>query len=164
MKTFTLLSLAAALALSASAAVFQFNVSLDGAQEVGGGDVDGTGTAVLFIDDTLPSITWNISINNVNTPLTGAHIHNAVAGVNGSVVVNFSGALSGGPLSDPDLTSVLASPTSFYVNLHNADFPGGAIRGQLGPAVPEPDEYAMIFGAGVLLLGSRPVRKRLWGN
>jgi hypothetical protein len=27
---------------------------------------------------------------------------------------------------------ILASPEGFYVNVHNSDFGGGAIRGQLG--------------------------------
>ncbi|HUF02221.1 MAG TPA: CHRD domain-containing protein [Gaiellaceae bacterium] len=26
---------------------------------------------------------------------------------------------------------ILANPSEFYVNVHNADYPGGAIRGQL---------------------------------
>ena len=27
------------------------------------------------------------------------------------------------------------TPEAFYVNLHNGDYPDGAIRGQLGPAL-----------------------------
>jgi hypothetical protein len=27
--------------------------------------------------------------------------------------------------------SIVADPASFYVNVHNGDFPGGAVRGQL---------------------------------
>jgi hypothetical protein len=51
--------------------------------------------------------------------------------------------------------------SGFYVNLHNAVYPAGAIRGQLqyvGTAnlVPEPETYAlMIAGLGALGLMAR---------
>jgi hypothetical protein len=31
------------------------------------------------------------------------------------------------------ISDILANPAGFYVNVHNPDFPGGAIRGQLTP-------------------------------
>ena len=30
------------------------------------------------------------------------------------------------------IDAVLANPRSFYVNVHNAEFPGGAVQGSLG--------------------------------
>jgi hypothetical protein len=70
--------------------------------------------------------------------------------VPGPIVVSFAGQLTGSGLSDPDLANVLANPTGFYVNVHNAQFPGGAIRGQLGPGVhvPEPGTL-LLLGAGL---------------
>ena len=64
--------------------------------------------------------------------ITGLHIHQANAGVNGGVVVNFAGnpntcvAISGA-LAD----AIVANPAGYYVNVHTATYPGGAVRAQL---------------------------------
>lgn len=69
--------------------------------------------------------------------LSGMHIHRGVAGVNGPIVVNFdqtklNGAQACTP-AEPALAREIAStPSGFYVNVHTAQFPGGAVRGQLG--------------------------------
>ena len=70
---------------------FQFTAVLNGANETGLGDLDGTGIAMLSIDSATNTIDWNIQVDNIALPLTGAHIHTGAAGVSGSVVVNFSG-------------------------------------------------------------------------
>jgi hypothetical protein len=136
-----------------NAAIIEFQVNLDGSQEVSSGDPDGTGIASLFIDDQAMTIDWMISVSNIDLPLIGAHIHNAAAGANGSVVVDFSGQLSGTNLNDADLANVLLNPTNFYVNLHNSVFPGGAIRGQLAAPVPLPASLPLLLsGLGWLAL------------
>ena len=35
------------------------------------------------------------------------------------------------PLGDAVVADILAHPENYYVNVHNAEHPGGAIRGQL---------------------------------
>lgn len=151
---FTVLGLAA----PADAATVNFIVSLSGAQEVGAGDPDGSGTAYLAIDNVANTISWNIIVSNITLPPTGAHIHNAPAGVNGGVVVDFSSQLSGSGLFDIDLANVLANPVNFYVNIHNSNFPGGAIRGQLGAPIPVPAAVWLFGGAlaGLAVLKRRP--------
>jgi hypothetical protein len=74
------------------------------------------------------------------TPTLG-HIHKAPFGANGPVVVPLiatavpstvfavSGTVSG---LDPALVKdISVHPSAFYTNLHTAQFPGGAVRGQL---------------------------------
>lgn len=143
----------------AIAAIVHFQVALTGFQEVSApyqfnsGDPDAFGVADLLIDSSANTIDWQFSVANLTLPLTGAHIHQGVAGTNGPVVVNFNAQLSGIGLVDLDLANVLANPKGFYVNLHNADFPGGAIRGQLGDPLPNPvplPAAAWLFGTGLL--------------
>ncbi len=125
--------LALATVPTASAALYYFEVPLDGAQEVTaiGGDPDGTGLAKLWIDSTTLSITWDIAVANILLPPAAAHIHMGAAGVSGPVRVDFSAQLVGGPVADPDLAGVLANPSGWYVNVHNSSYPAGAVRGQL---------------------------------
>jgi hypothetical protein len=76
---------------------------------------------------------------------TASHIHQGAAGVAGPVVVPFFqpgtnaaslpgtlSAVAGCVAVDAGLARrIAASPRDFYVNIHTADFPAGAIRGQL---------------------------------
>lgn len=139
------------------AAIYQFVVPLDGAQEFPGpGDPDGSGTAILFIDGDALTIDWNITVSGIDLPVRAAHIHNAPAGVAGPVRVDFSGQLTGSGLIDADLAGVLANPSQWYVNVHNAPFPAGAVRGQLGfpTVIPEPSTVLAGLALGGLAAGT----------
>lgn len=152
-------SAAAAVTLAcapAMAAIDTYSAFLYGANETTSGDVDGFGVATVSIDNVALTVSWAILALNVDLPLTGAHIHSAPAGVNGPVIVDFSGQFTGSNMYDADLASITpAGAANFYVNLHNALYPAGAIRGQLQyvgtatPPIPEPGTYAlMLAGLG----------------
>lgn len=134
-----------------------FFVPMNGVQEVPGpGNPDGTGTAFLSIDSDALTIDWNIVVDNIGLPPTGAHIHAGSLGVAGPIVVDFDAQLTGSGLMDPDLAAVLASPRNYYVNVHNASFPSGAIRGQLPCPTVIPDPTALTLVAiGLISLGFR---------
>lgn len=100
------------------------------------GDPNGFGVADLRIDTIALTVDWNFLVANIGLPLTGAHIHQGIAGQNGPVVVNFDAQLSGIGLYNPILANIITDPNDFYVNLDDAEFPGGAIRGQIGDPLP----------------------------
>jgi len=166
-KSFLALAACAALAAApASAAIDSYIAFLYGANEVPAADPDGFGLATLLIDNTANTISWSILALNIDLPLTGAHIHQAPAGSNGGVIVNFAGSLTGSGLFDSDLALINpGSAAGFYVNLHNAIYPGGAIRGQLEyvgtatPPIPEPGTTALML-AGLGIVGFLVRRRR----
>jgi hypothetical protein len=132
---------------AAEAALIQFTVPLTGAQEAPGpGDPDGSGTATLWFRAATNEVTWSILIADVALPVAAAHIHQAPAGVAGPVRVDFVGQLTGGPLVNANVAAILADPTGWYVNVHNAEYPAGAIRGQL------PVDFAVVDEPGTLAL------------
>lgn len=105
--------------------------TLSGAEEVGGGDPDGSGFASIRLNVGQERVCWEVSFSDILAPLA-AHIHKAPAGVNGGVVVPLNPIESGCTTADPGLIQdIIDFPEQYYVNVHTADFPPGAIRGQL---------------------------------
>jgi hypothetical protein len=70
-------------------------------------------------------------------PATGAHIHLGLRGEAGPVVATLAPppteGSSSGCVDIPRALSLelIEHPARYYINVHNADFPDGAIRGQL---------------------------------
>jgi|GEM_PF-1542741 len=110
--------------------------TLSGAQEVPGpGDPDGTGTAKIYLNQGQGTISFELTVSNI-APATMAHIHRGVAGVSGPVVVDLvapSSGFSSGTVSVSEalIKEIRQNPSAFYVNVHNAEFRPGAVRGQL---------------------------------
>jgi hypothetical protein len=114
-----------------------FAVALTGNVETPAGDPVATGTAVFRLRAGQGQVCYQLSAKNLATPAAAAHIHRGGASVVGPVVIplktpNAAGASSGcAPAARPLVKAILAAPASFYANIHTAEFPGGAIRGQL---------------------------------
>ncbi len=107
------------------------HATLSGKVEVPKGDLDGTGTAEVKITGT--TVCWEIKASKVTT-LAAAHIHKGRAGAAGPVVVPFGKTYrSKGCVEAPATVAVAikTNPSAYYVNVHNAKYPGGALRGQL---------------------------------
>jgi len=113
---------------------------------LGAGDPDGVGAATLQVTPT--SLCARINVSGVDLPAAAAHVHGAPVGVNGPIVVPLpvpgEDGLVDGCAEAPDpavLADLLADPAGYYVNVHTAAFPAGAVRGQLQPA---PDEGLLL--------------------
>ena len=147
---------------SSSEAGVIYRLNMTGAQEFPGpGDPDGSAVGHIFLDDVTGDVSWKLFYSNIAAP-TAMHIHGP-GGSPGSAAGVFIGlgvATSGGPgtlidslvAAPASVAAVVSDPTDFYVNIHNADFPPGAIRGQLGNVIPEPTSF-VLFGVGLLGLG-----------
>ena len=144
MKTFSIGRLAATavgsfalVAMSAGPALAdEFAALMSGANETPVlGDPDGFGVTRVTLSNSNTRLCYQIYVRNI-APATLAHIHRGAAGVPGPVVVNFTPPTFGVSQGCTSIAQSLgdeieANPELFYSNVHNAQFPGGAVRGQL---------------------------------
>ena len=107
---------------------------LEGADEPGGGDKNGFGDMAVAVKLTEGKFCYELSVGQIATA-TAAHVHEGKAGVNGPPVITIAVT---GPKNqvcvDAEgklLRKIAEKPGDYYVNVHTADFPTGAIRGQL---------------------------------
>ncbi len=124
-------------------------VPVDGASRKAG-DSNGRGEAYVFgIDGDPTTLCYILTADKVaeldQAPGNGraAHIHRGVEGTNGPVEVNLAWPQDGQAadcltegetgkgLSTGEVAEILGNPEGFYVNIHNNEHLGGAIRGQL---------------------------------
>src|SRR5919202_4437181 len=102
----------------------------------GPGDPDGSGTANVVLIPSQNRICYSLTASNI-APATAAYIQRGAFHEVGPIVLDLNpplpeSASSGCTSVDPGLLeSLLRSPESYYVNVDNAEFPNGAIRGQL---------------------------------
>jgi hypothetical protein len=115
---------------------YPLTTTLTGAAEVPGpGDPDGSGLAKITLNQGQGEVCYELAVEGI-APATAAHIHVGPADVAGPVVVALSppttGSSSGCANVDPALIKAIRkNPSAYYVNVHNADLPAGALRGQL---------------------------------
>jgi hypothetical protein len=136
--TIAALALAAAvLAGGSSAQGRPFTTTMTGAAEhPGPGDPDGTGTASFTLNQGRNEVCFHLIVSGIG-PATAAHIHIAPPSAPGPVVVPLAPPTSGessGCVADVDadlIKAIRQDPGAYYVNVHNAEFPAGAVRGQL---------------------------------
>jgi hypothetical protein len=117
------------------------STTLNGAEECNAagecnqGDPDGSGLARITLNAGQATVCWELTVRDI-MPATASHIHKAPAGQPGPVVVPLSpptsGSSSGCTTASPTLIAdIIENSDRYYVNVHNDEYPAGAVRGQL---------------------------------
>lgn len=110
--------------------------TLTGAAEVPSpGDADGSGSAKVMLNHGQGQICYELKVSNIGTA-TLAHIHTGASNAAGPVLVTLEapadGSSDGCVNVDKDkIKAIMDNPAGYYINVHNAEFPDGAVRGQL---------------------------------
>jgi hypothetical protein len=98
------------------------------------GDPDGTGFVVVTFKAAKRQACWQFkNVTKIGAP-AAAHIHAGRKGVSGGVLIAFGTTYkTKGCVTAPKSTieKIETNPNRYYVNIHNAKYPGGALRGQL---------------------------------
>ncbi|HJR18797.1 MAG TPA: CHRD domain-containing protein [Actinomycetota bacterium] len=112
------------------------HATMTGPEEVPPGDPDGSGAASFTFNPGRGRVCFELEVEDIE-PATLAHIHIGEAGVAGPIVVPLTAPTDGsssGCVHDVDqglIKAIMKNPSGYYVNVHNAEFPPGAVRGQL---------------------------------
>jgi CHRD domain len=120
----------------AGADEMKVKATLTGAAEVPGpGDNDGGGTVQVTLNPDKGEVCYELTVKDIQEA-TAAHIHEGAAGKEGAVKVAFdapkTGSAKGCKSADAAVVkTIMDNPANYYVNVHNAEFPKGAVRGQL---------------------------------
>ena len=110
---------------------------MNGAKEVPGpGDPNGFGVARIGLHPSTSELCVKINVDNI-APATAAHIHLGEKDEAGPIVVTLptpdaNGHAEGCMHVDSQILEDIADDLDeYYVNVHNAPYPSGAVRGQL---------------------------------
>ena len=115
----------------------QFIANMDGRQETPPVATEANGSGTIVLDRATRRLSWDLSYNNMSSPVTGAHFHGP-SGPGVASDVQLSVAMPTGAtdevhgeaqLTDEQMREVLAG--LWYVNIHTEAHPDGEIRGQV---------------------------------
>ena len=123
---------------AAGEGVRKLEAALDGGEEVPDkGDPNASGLALVTVKTEKKKVCFNISWEKLDEDPSAGHIHKGKFGVAGEVVITLFESQTATPAkgcvkANKDLLGkIKKKPQNYYVNLHNNEYPAGAIRGQL---------------------------------
>ena len=162
--------LAMALGIGTASAQWTFNATLTGLGENPANASTGTGFGTVVLNAAQTSITVNESWTGlIGGPATASHIHGpGGVGTNAVVLFPFTGVPAATSGSIPQQTFAINAQQVgwlfsgfLYMNVHDATFPGGEIRGQL-LLVPEPSTVGLLaLGVGGIALQAHRRRTKI---
>jgi CHRD domain len=121
-----------AVALASRSGTLKFEAYLTGKSEIPKAAAKGKGTVNITI--TGNKVCWKFtSVGGFDKPLV-SHIHRGGSTVSGPVVVPLGGKYAAkGCIASTGATvkAIEKNPKGYYVNIHSAKYPNGAVRGQL---------------------------------
>ena len=113
------------------------NAVLSGANVVPGpGDADGKGSLSITLNQGQQTISYQLTVSDIATA-TAATIHSGAKGKNGASKAELKAPTGGSAKAtltniDKDfIKDLIKNPQDYYITVATADFPGGALRGQL---------------------------------
>ena len=122
----------AALALP-SAMHPELGAKLAGKYEVPKGSPTAHGIVNVTLNASSGKVCWTFELAGVAKPAF-AHIHKGRAGTSGPVFIAFGKTYKAKGCtraSKKAIDAVESNPNGYYVNVHNAKYPNGVVRGQL---------------------------------
>jgi hypothetical protein len=136
-KLLLCLGLAALLAPAANALPTtmhpELGAKLLGKNEVPKGSPTAHGIVNLTLNSSKGQVCWTFQLVGVTKPLY-AHIHKGRAGVSGPVFIPLGKSYKTkgcATAAKKLINAVESNPNGYYVNVHNAKYPNGVVRGQL---------------------------------
>jgi hypothetical protein len=111
----------------------ELGAKLAGKNEVPKGSPTAHGIVNLTLSTSKRRVCWTFELAQVSKP-QAAHIHKGRAGTSGPVFIPLgSGYKTKGCTSAPKskIEAVESHPNAYYVNVHDARYPSGVVRGQL---------------------------------
>lgn len=102
----------------------------------GPGAISGSGSATFSIDLVAGQVCYQLTATNTD-PAQAAAVYTGPAGAIGPKIIELEPPAQGksdscAPVERGLLESIVANPSGFYIRVDNVQFPGGALRGQLG--------------------------------
>lgn len=128
-------SLAGVLAAgAANTAGTKLEATLRGSSERPVAPAGNRGKVELRLTALTGKVCWEFKLSKIDGKPNQAHIHKGASGVAGNVVVPLGASYKrqGCTTASKALVrAILKNPRAYYVNVHNAKHPAGAMRGQL---------------------------------
>ncbi len=102
------------------------------------GPAGGKGAGTFRVDADEGQFCYDLSYSGIARPTAG-RIHEGAKGTNGQVVIDLDLAAKGNQgcvtgVDEQVLARIAENPDGHYVNVSTADYPDGAVRGQLSRA------------------------------
>jgi len=119
---------------------YYFTGLFAGSQEIPANASAGTGNVAVLLDKITNEVFVVANFSGLSAAANAAHIHGSAAGTSGGVVVplsatnNIAGTVTGNATVRSTFADSMVLGFS-YVNIHDALFPGGELRAQLGNLV-----------------------------